>query len=91
MTEPTITVTLPLDVVVEIARMGCVPSYAAHAVSGPELEVVKACQSALPKPKSPEQVVHGALWTDYGRSVRATDIIAALREAGWLRDTPEPR
>ena len=49
-------------------------------------------EASLPKPKSPEQVIHDVLLDPFypeTAAQRACQVRDALKSEGWLRDTPE--
>lgn len=93
-TEETITVTLPLEVAGEAAKCWDACIDRSEMLTPWARELYRIFKASLPKPKSPEQVVEEGLRRRgeihyQGRLPTAYQAVGDLREAGWLRDTPE--
>ena len=92
MSEPTIQVTLPLELAKRHAeRWKSTRELASYTQGQCDLDAIyDAIKAALPKPLTPERVVGEAIGT-YGVYAAIVErAVHALRKAGYLRDTPEP-
>lgn len=94
MSEETITVTLPLEDARRAADFwnGC-PERGEYLIEWARV-IHLAIENALPKPKSPEQVVRDSLLRHHDSvaghcAFCPENVVADLKSAGWLRDTPD--